>query len=302
MKINVSYAVLFLSLVCHVFSDTAVKKQEQDTVKNLSSSDTANTIRLNPTIAGGLSLVLPGSGQFYTKHYFKGSIFLLSEGAATGVAVYWLNNAKDFKKTKNRLFTNAYAKADSGSKKLFQNAEYAEYDERRAKYRGYNALAWAGGLYVYSFLDAVAGTDIIEKTGERNPLRAGLLSAIPGLGLGQLYNGSLSKAGMVFMGQLSLGVTAVSYHRLMNKANREYEKVKDAIADDNEYETKWKSDRNSAFNYRNTYLWYSIFYYFFGVFDAVVDAHLHDYSDKMRLYPDLAPKGDGAQLRFETNF
>lgn len=296
MKINLYSIVVFFAAVVLVFAESGM-----DTAQSEKKTDSISVPRYNPYVSGGVSLLLPGAGQFYTRHYFKGSLFLLGGGITAGVAAYQFNDANNYKKEKRELFS--MAKTDIGNAdSILQAAESKEYDERRARYRGYNAIAWGTGVYVFSLLDAVSSTGVIDKTGERSPLRAGLLSAIPGLGLGQWYNGSLSKAGMIFMGQMSLGVVAANYHRLMNKADREYTKVRDTLSTDNTYEEKWDSERNSAFKYRNSYMWYSLFYYFYGIFDAVVDAHLHDYPEKMRLYPDLAPKGDGAQLRFEMNF
>jgi hypothetical protein len=51
--------------------------------------------------------------------------------------------------------------------------------------------------------------------------------------------------------------------------------------------SRWSGERGSAFTNRNMYLWYSIFFYFYSVFDAVVDAYLHDYPDRMKIEPDL---------------
>jgi hypothetical protein len=49
------------------------------------------------------------------------------------------------------------------------------------------------------------------------------------------------------------------------------------------------------------YLWYSFFFYFYGVFDAIVDAHLHDYHKKIRLNPRFDPESDavGGEVSFE---
>jgi hypothetical protein len=52
----------------------------------------------------------------------------------------------------------------------------------------------------------------------------------------------------------------------------------------------WENRRKNAFRNRNMYLWYSLMFYFYGVLDAVVDAHLHDAGAKMKLEPDLVPQ------------
>ena len=50
--------------------------------------------------------------------------------------------------------------------------------------------------------------------------------------------------------------------------------------------TSWTSKYNDAFHNRNTYLWYSLGCWLYGIVDAVVDAHLHDASTKMKLEPE----------------
>jgi hypothetical protein len=127
---------------------------------------------------------------------------------------------------------------------------------------------------------------------------------------------------MIFMAQMSMAVMALDYHRLMTNAGDHYIKINDeykqhiaaAVARGNvddtlalsdsrgKYLASWESERSGAFKTRNSYLWYSIFLYFYGIFDAVVDAHLHDYPEKMRMYPDLVPQSDGALLRLNVNY
>jgi hypothetical protein len=125
---------------------------------------------------------------------------------------------------------------------------------------------------------------------------------------------------MIFMGQMSMGVVALNYHRLMNDAGNKYLKTKtdynlhilnaSALGRDTlalsasrgRYMDSWELKRSSAFKYRNTYLWYSIFFYVYGICDAVIDAHLHDFPEKMRMYPDLVPQSDGALLNLNVKF
>jgi hypothetical protein len=161
------------------------------------------------------------------------------------------------------------------------------------------------GGYVFNVLDAINNTDIFNNSEYKSPLIAGWLSAIPGLGLGQMYNGSLSKAGMVMMAQISLGVVAYDYHRLMKVAEKNYSNLNETVDKTvlkDKYLNEWASKRSSAFQKRNTYLWYSIFFYLYGILDAVVDAHLHDYPEKMKISPDLVPENGGAQLNLNVKF
>jgi TM2 domain-containing membrane protein YozV len=167
---------------------------------------------------------------------------------------------------------------------------------RRIRNTSYQAAWWAASLHVYGILDALEKTGRFENDEPRNPRLAGWLSAVPFLGLGQWYNGRPSKAGLIFMVQSSLAYMALNNHLLMVEAEDQLDKLNDPGSQENAvmrtlsgngfYRT-WESIYDDAFRKRNTYLWYSLFFYFYNVFDAVVDAHLHDYRRKMRLEPDL---------------
>lgn len=291
-----------------VFADSEENVVKKDS-GSVSLADSVQRTYSRP-LAGSLSLMVPGAGQFYTRQFFKGSVVTASEGLTIGIALYWYDRYKSFNDSKKPLLLKADTASGVVRLKLLNDAEMTELDARRAKYRMLNALAWSGGIYVYGFLDAIGKTTAADNS-ERSPLKAGLLSTIPGLGLGQWYNGSISKAGMIFMGQMSLGVISANYHRLMTKAEREKKKLDDLESLDNKlylemnnsgYITKWDNERQNAFKNRNTFLWYSIFYYMYGIFDAVVDAHLHDYPEKMKLYPDLIPSDQGVELRLNYSF
>jgi len=45
--------------------------------------------RKSVLLAGGLSLVLPGAGEFYSESYFKSAVFLVAEAALWGLAYYY---------------------------------------------------------------------------------------------------------------------------------------------------------------------------------------------------------------------
>jgi len=51
-----------------------------------------------------------------------------------------------------------------------------------------------------------------------------------------------------------------------------------------------ESRRGEAFRNRNMWMWYSVAFYLYGIFDAWVDANLHDARVKMKLEPDLNPQ------------
>jgi TM2 domain-containing membrane protein YozV len=263
----------------------------------------------NPLTVGITSALLPGAGQFYSKHYLKAGTIVALEAITASVASYFFKTSHGYSDDVKsyRQFANVdtgYARSDD-----LEKAAVSRFSELGARYRAYNSLSWLVGGYFFNILDAVDGTGAFKNPNAKSPLIAGWLSAIPGLGLGQMYNGSLSKAGMVIMAQVSLGVVAYDYHKLMKKAESNYARIKTQYNESPErsviesnYLDDWESRRSNAFQMRNTYLWYSIFFYLYGIFDAVVDAHLHDYPDKMKVIPDLVPKNGGAQLNFNVNF
>ena len=51
---------------------------------------------------------------------------------------------------------------------------------------------------------------------------------------------------------------------------------------------------------RNSFIWYSLGFYFYNVFDALVDAHLHDFDDRpdISLRPDCESPGLHMSARF----
>ncbi|MBN1294601.1 MAG: hypothetical protein JXB48_22370 [Candidatus Latescibacteria bacterium] len=262
----------------------------------------------NPLLTGSLSAVLPGAGQAYTGHYIKAGSFLALEVITALVARSWYNAEKvrntnaDFYE-QSSLITSG--KTDSLSE--LEKAALWRFDAFGARYSMYNSLSWMIGGYIYNVLDAVACSKFFVSDEEKSPAKAAWLSAIPGLGLGQLYNGAPGKAGMIFMTQMSLGVIAVNEHRLMRKAeagitalNRLNDSTTVEVVE--EYKQDWEFRQGVAFRNRNTYLWYSLFFYVYGILDAIVDAHLHDYPKKIRAYPDLVAHQSAAGITLEYIF
>ncbi|MDO5577584.1 MAG: DUF5683 domain-containing protein [Fibrobacter sp.] len=288
--------------------------------------DTKPAVKLyNPLWAGLGSAIIPGAGQVYTKKYFKAGTFVALEAITASVAGY---QYKTYRKARN-----SYTDLMSGLgdiERPFDRACQMEdallkYGEaREAKITMYNTLSWMIGGYVFNVLDAVNSTNFFKNNETRNPHVAGWLAAIPGLGLGHIYNGSYSKAGLVIMTQISLGFVAYNKHKLMREAEdhiSRFIKMEKSLKDENavnkpdsvtkvlmenvlkeNYRDEWESRQNSAFRSRNSYLWYSLFFYLYGIVDVVVDAHLHDYKEKMKLYPDLMPTDDGIHLQINYNF
>jgi hypothetical protein len=166
------------------------------------------------------------------------------------------------------------------------------FEALRSKYTAYTAVAWAAGLHLYGFMDALELGGLAPRGLEKSPARAGFLAAVPFLGLGQLYNERPGKAGMMAMAQISLAVMSVTEQFLMDYSSDKYNEMRDPESAQNAYRSEylsyWKSQHDRAFSRRNTYLWVSLFAYLYSIFDAVVDAHLSDYHEKIRVDPDLA--------------
>ena len=302
---NARIIALLISLVGVVWAEVS-----SDLINT--RSDTTLSVS-KPLLVGGASLLLPGAGQFYTKHYVKAGTFLALEAITASVSYYWYQTASSREEEAELFFQTALKDTGIGKVKSLEQARLMKGSVLDARFKSYNALSWCIGGYVFNVLDALAGTKIFHDDAQKDPLVAAWLSAVPGLGLGQFYNGSVSKAGLVLMTQTSLGIVAYNHHRLMRKAETQYGRLSkeirkiDNIRDPesvaySDYRADWDSKRRNALRNRNTYLWYSLFFYLYGIFDAVVDAHLHDYNDKMRIYPDLVPQNGGAQLNMNISF
>ena len=185
--------------------------------------------------------------------------------------------------------------------------DYNRFLERDNRYFLYQSLAWMGGFYYWNILDALKNTKFFMNDNSKKPSTAGWLAAIPALGLGQLYNSELSKAGMIFMVQANLAYMIYNYHTLMRICEDNLKKINSPFTRESkdqaatELRGSWDSKRNDAFRNRNMWAWYSIAFYFYSIFDAIVDAHLHDAAKKMKLEPDLLP-GKGIGLNYTLKF
>jgi hypothetical protein len=280
----------------------------------------------NPFIAGIGGLIVPSFGQIYNRQFVKAGLFLASGVSMGWFAYYYYDMSLEQKKyqdawrdsialygnqidtvvvdTSNEGDTRRYMIEQQLRYRLYQRLDYNSRLLRLTK--SWNSLGWLLGLYVFGVVDGMEYTGYFHDTNPRTPVVAGALSAIPALGLGQIYNGRPGKAGMIFMGQVGLGVMAWNYHQLMLQCEREFNRVANPenmwnYVFRNEFSDEWVSRRNSMFRFRNTYLWYSIFFYLYGIFDAVVDAHLHDYTEQMRLEPDIDVVEDRVGIRMNVN-
>lgn len=287
---------------------TVVKKDSVKTVKSY-----------NPAIALTASVLLPGAGQVYTGHYIKAGLFFVSE---IGVGLFGYQRyiyASALKKNTDSITaiwktlkdSVAITRSPSDSTKndttdvgFFWKlkADSARFEENDTRNVLLQSFAWMVGIYYYNVLDALQCAGVLKDSSKKDPAVAGWLSAIPGLGLGQIYNGELSKAGMILMTQLNLAYVAFNYHMSMI----ECEHAEASVDPNNKPEyslfygpqrDRWEYRRTNAFRNRNMFLWYSLAFYFYGILDAVVDAHLHDAPLKMKLEPDLTPQSKEIGLK-----
>jgi len=278
----------------------------QDTLQNNMAGGVIK--KWDPVKVGLLSAAIPGAGQAYTGHYIKAGAFLASEIATASVARFWYTAWEDgLSLAEGYRLDMKFAKSRSDSLLVDERVALVRFDAKKSRFGMYNALSWVVGAYVFNVADALKCSKAFDDDLERSALKAAWLSAIPALGLGQIYNGELSKAGLVIMTQVSLGVIALNEHRLMKKAGTHYLSLvgsKDSawapVAD--KYQDEWEGRQSNAFKNRNSYLWYSLFFYFYGMLDAVVDAHLHDYTRKMKVYPDLVPQQGEFGLKMDYTF
>jgi len=294
---------------------------EEDSIKTHTDSSAITVVQpdssrvlkhlFDPKVAA-ISSLIPGGGQVYTKHYIKAGIFVAAE-IGVGLLGYqryiWqkdLRHAADSVSGLAKQYADS-VQHDSAQGKaidtLYRNqgidyqleADRDRYDEKAAFNVVEQCVAWAIGIYYYNIMDAIHATEFFKDDNKRNPMRAGLLSAIPGLGLGQIYNGELSKAGMILMTQLNMGLIAFNYQRIMTDCENYEAAIYVNTPKGNEFTAKgysddWESRRQDAFKNRNMWIWYSLGFYFYSIFDAIVDAHLHDANVKMKLEPDLVPQ------------
>lgn len=251
------------------------------------------------------SMLLPGGGQLYCRQYVQAGMFLTMNIVSPLVAVNRAGNYRDWNATASAwedsvsryrsIFLQSSVVPLPATTKWTQYedavAEYRirRYRRRRAQYVKYQSFGWASGLYLWNVLDALESSNFFYDGEPRSPSAAAWLSAIPVLGLGQIYNGAFAKAGLIWTTHAMLGYMAYNYNRLMKDALWEHGRLgTDRLL--NEFGPDWDSEYVRAFRRRNTFLWYVVMFYFYGIFDAAVDAHLHDYDAKMRINPDVDPQ------------
>lgn len=268
----------------------------------------------------GLSLAFPGLGQIYCKKRVLGSLFISTE-LIMGLMVRFRYTAYTGELTDNvtmleqsvHALNKTIASVNDSLQLVIlkdslhqrtQDYEFARLERRRGRYTMYHSIGWSVGLYVWNIVDVFSSSNHFANNAPKKPFLAASLSSIPFLGLGQIYNGSFSKAGLIWTTQVMLAFMAYNYHRLMQDCidSRNVLLQSDVTKIKKEYYAfQWNNEYTNSFKRRNTYLWYFVLFYFYGIFDAAVDAHLHDYEPRIRLSPDLGMDIDKKSVSFTMN-
>jgi hypothetical protein len=278
--------------------------------------------KFNPLVSAGLSTVLPGIGQLYCRRTFRGLFYMASEAIAASylfnrIWVYdkysWDNintseNTISLYEDSLKIFISTEKYSDYYDLLISAHMEYdlAKHRQTADRYVIYQCIGWAAGIYLWNISDALHCSNAFYDNKPKNPGTALCLSAIPFLGLGQIYNGSFSKAGLIWTFHTMWAFMAWNNNKLMNKCINKRNQITNtsSVSQDVkiDYQRSWDSEYDNAFSKRNSYLWYLIIFWFYGMFDAAVDAHLHDYKTKIRLEPDIDTKNETAGFRMYINF
>ncbi len=117
-------------------------------------------------------------------------------------------------------------------------------------------------ILICSIICTISTINAQDSLKSVSPKKAAYSSIIPGCG--QLYNRKFIKAGLV----IALEGWAYSSY----KTNANYY---------NNYKLNLPLSRTRYLQKRNKYVWWMGFIWFYGLVDAIVDAHLHPFQDVM---------------------
>lgn len=241
-------------------------------------------------LMGGLYSIFPGGGQYYTGHYIRG-------GFTTAIETYLLLEIFQTQplRTDNQLEAINIQKKQLRS--LFQLATPMFYDSIQIikssiqKIRTSedalieiqdlknSEISWLLGMHLYSVLDTYEdiytnnnGHDIEKKSALTAIALAALLP-----GAGQIYNGSYSKAGLLYM---SLFGSYVSFHSRQNVVDHYLERVQLTRLENNDTQNEFYEEKLTFFRKkRNQYIWAPLLFYLYSIADAATDALLSDFDN-----------------------
>lgn len=160
LKKTHSIQILFFFFILFFPSNIFCQQDSVQTKPSLSADsvrvagDNQKEFRMakSPLVAVGLSAILPGAGQIYTKNYWKAPVIL-------GLGGYWVyewiklnNNYKDFR---DRYYASIQAFPPNGDGQLLKDRDF--YHDERDKF------AWfLGGLYFLNLVDAYVGAHLYD--------------------------------------------------------------------------------------------------------------------------------------------
>ena len=260
--------------------------------------------------------VLPGGGHYYTEHYVRGG-FITGFELLLAYEVYinksWqkdrvLEQAQPFQDSV-AMYTKLILETDNRDTLRALHSQRNEYASRVREKSDkkmeqedlrYAENAWLFGLHLYGMFDAfgIWYNNNHRSVEQRSMTRAVLYSIVPGLG--QMYNGEVGKAGLLYMGLIG---AAASIHTSQNMveyyldrkhfleeestSSEELERVKERV-------TYYRKNRNQ-------YIWGLALIYLYSMGDAAVDALLSDFDNPVHfaLLPTLT---GGAQAFFSLDF
>lgn len=306
--------IVFLFIVASIYSETSFSLLKDSTTTDISNFKRREKL-FNPYLTTSLSLI-PGGGQLFTAHFTRGTLFLGSTALLGSMGLQgWKDYRESFSDISNSKFIYDSLLLDSSVSELeiikgrdsYFSSIYLTEQYRLRNY--YNRAIWTGGLWIWSIIDgyAVSNRFMGSKDSVRSSRKAALLSAIPFSGAGQVYNGKLFKAGLVSTIEISCMLSAINFRRLMAEAEGHYTELsKDSLYRDSPelraQRDSWKNRYNSMAEYRSAFIWYGVVIYFYGLVDAVVDAHLNKFDNRFKISADLNPQTTEFSTNFTFNF
>ncbi|GHV13814.1 hypothetical protein AGMMS49938_08920 [Fibrobacterales bacterium] len=319
MKKNKILIIFFLSTLAFAQNNTGVFAIDTLPIYDWDIKTERNSLPLTL----GLSLAIPGGGQFYTKHFTRGGFLFAIEGALIYEAFYnkprqnedfnkKINAFKDSVALYQNLLTQFADSTDSvhfqtGDTALWQsqtksyNYEANKVDSKKRAARDllHSELAWLAGLHIYGLFDAYGiwrnnqGHSVETHTAFSAIWRAAVFP-----GWGQLYNDEYGKAGLLYMGIFG---SAVSFWSRQKMVEYHLERLHAAQAEENLSEIAQEKEDILFFRKkRNQYIWAISLFYIYSIADAAVDAMLHDFDSPA--YFVLSPTDFFKGIKAEAGF
>lgn len=271
----------------------------------------------NDYLALGLSIVIPGGGQYYTGHYVRGGFitfiqtYLLFEifqnydlrvTERKKIALSSLQKAEAFSDSLTQNITSIDASRFGDSVRIsLENARQQNDIVQEAYGLRQSQIAWLAGMHLYSFMDTYG---IIHNNKYRNhdkrTATSALWRAVILPGWGQIYNDEYGKAGMLWM---SLIGSYVSFQARQETVEYYLERLRTARKEQRSFEITEMQEKVTFFRKkRNQYIWGPVLFYLYSIADASVDALLSDFDAPINLTLAPIPNTAGGHLELAWSF